>query len=251
MFKSFTTSQTKPTSYREEIVARKRLYRPYVTDGLKVYYDFANRASQQSGIAKAFNLAGDDATAIHYNGPVYTPNGNLTYMDYDGVDDKSLFTYDNSNVVDSITIEMITKITGYNGMMVGAATYDIWLNGGIGFNTGRGESRGITVAEANSNYNANTQFNYYTFVFKNDANESLIYINGELQTLAFVSGSAHNSPAVYDLTNATRANWMISSWPNGGQYANIDVAEFKLYDRELSAREVAYNYGVAKSRKGV
>ena len=251
MFKSFTTSKTKPTSYREEIVARKRLYRPYVTDGLKVYYDFANRASQQSGIARAFNLAGDDATAIHYNVPVYTPNGNLTYMSYDGVDDYSQFIYDNSNVVDSVTIEMITKINTFGGdMLTGTNNYDIYMPpAGMGFNTGRGESRGVLASYLNSNYDAQTKFNHYVFVFKNDPYESLMYINGELQTLAFINGSAH--AAAIDLTSTMRKTWGISSYYTGAYPANTDIAEFKLYDRELSAREVAYNYGVAKSRKGV
>ena len=186
---------------------------------------------------------------IHSNGPVYTPNGNLTYLSYDGVDDYSQFTYDNRDVVDSVTIEMITKINAYTRMMVGTERYDIWLQSGIGFNTGNSELRGITSSEATSKYNANTQFNYYTFVFKQNAYESLMYINGELQTLSFVLGVAHSTPR--DLTTLQRDDWRIASWINNGFNGNIDVAEFKLYDRELSAREVAYNYGVAKSRKGV
>ena len=251
MFKSFTTSQTKPTSYREEIVSRKSLYRPYVTDGLKVYYDFANRASQQSGIARAYNLAGDDATAIHYNSPTYTVDGALTHMAYDGVNDFSQFIYDNSNVVDSITIEMIVKINQYGkGMFTGTYGYDVYLVGGLGFNTGNGENRGVSESTLTSVYNANTQFNHYTFTFNNDANENLMYINGDLQTLSFVAGRSHH-PTPKDLTHSNFANWRIANWMLGGQNAYIDIAEFKLYDRELSAREVAYNYGVAKSRKGV
>ena len=254
MFKSFTTSQTKPTSYREEIVARKRLYRPYVTDGLKVYYDFANRASQQSGIARAFNLAGDDATAIHANGPVYTPNGNMTYMSYDAVDDLSRLYYDNAPDTTATTIEMITAIKGSGGMMVGTYSYGIWiLNGNMGINTGRGDARGLYSSELTNlgvSMSDGSNFNHYAFVFTDDPYDAKMYINGvDRTTQTFVAGSAHNSPAATDIS--TKSDWRIADWANGGQNSNINVAEFKLYDRELSAREVAYNYGVAKSRKGV
>ena len=257
MFKSFTTSQTKPTSYREEIVARKRLYRPYVTDGLKVYYDFANRASQQSGIARAYNLAGDDATAIHYNGPVYTPDGNLTYMAYDGIDDYSRTGIFSSDATDYITIETIMSVgdwinTDYVYQTTGDPCF-IWkvASGGgmMGVGTGSGEMVGLFASDwialgVTADIN---KFNHIVFVIGDNSSKAKIYVNGVQQTTEFTRGVLNGNYR----NPATWTEWSMGASSSGSANANIGLAEFKLYDRELSAREVAYNYGVAKSRKGV
>ena len=198
MFKSFTTSQTKPTSYREEIVARKRLYRPYVTDGLKVYYDFANRASQQSGIARAYNLAGDDATAIHYDGPVYTPDGNLTYMAYDGIDDYSRTGIFSSDATDYITIETIMSVgdwinTDYVYQTTGDPCF-IWkvASGGgmMGVGTGSGEMVGLFASDwiATGVTADITNFNHIVFVIGDNSSKTKIYVNGVQQTTEFTRG---------------------------------------------------------------
>ena len=257
MFKSFTTSQTKPTSYREEIVARKRLYRPYVTDGLKVYYDFANRASQQSGIARAYNLAGDDATAIHYNSPTYTVDGALTHMLYDGVDDYSRTGNFTNNSTGFLTIETVMSVgdwinTDYVYQATGDTTF-IWKVGSsggmMGVGTGSGEMVGLFASDwialgVTADIN---KFNHIVFVIGDNSSKAKIYVNGVQQTTVFTRGVLNGN---YRNT-ALMTDWSMGGSTSGTANANIGLAEFKLYDRELSAREVAYNYGVAKSRKGV
>jgi hypothetical protein len=260
MFKSFTTSQTKPTSYREEIVARKRLYRPYVTDGLKVYYDFANRASQQSGIARAYNLAGDDATAIHYNSPTYTVDGALTHMLYDGVDDYSRTGNFTNNSTGFLTIETVMSFgnftdTEYVFQATGATTF-LWKTaagggqiGQIGIGTGSGEMFGMFAPDwISAGVTADiNNFNHIVFVIGDNSSKAKIYVNGVQQTLQFTRGVLNGN---YRNT-ALMTDWSMGGSTSGSVPTNMGLAEFKIYDRELSAREVAYNYGVAKSRKGV
>ena len=156
MFKAFTTSQVKNTSYREERASLKRAYRPYITNGLKVYYDFANRVSQESGIARAYNLASDEATAIHYNSPTYTPNGNLTHILYDGVDDYSRTGTFTNNSTDFVTIEAVMSFGNFDQtelVFTNATTTPTYIwktsagGGQIGFGTGSGEIFGMFASD--------------------------------------------------------------------------------------------------------
>ena len=263
MFKSFTTSQTKPTSYREEIVARKRLYRPYVTDGLVNYYDWANRASRNPEVSdtRLYNLVegvGGTSTGILLNGPSYTTNERLIHDRHDGTNDITRFATDITG--GGITVEMVARIrTNANGEMLYVANrnnYDIYKVNGIGFNTYAGNVWGITSArmtELNLVGTSDSNWAYYTFFFPDNKDITLhakMYINGRQETLSDVVGSSSGQARSLNA-------WQVIGGDNpdlvrGVNYAiQADYAELRIYNRELSAREVAYNYGVAKSRKGV
>ena len=257
MFKSFTTSQTKPTSYREEITSRKELYRPYVTDGLKVYYDFANRASQQSGSSSAYNLASDEATATHYNSPTYTVDGALTHMLYDGVDDYSRTGIFTNNATDFVTIEAVMSFGNFTDtefvfQTTGNTNY-IWKTGAGGGQIGVGTGSGEIFGMFGSDWNAAgvtadiNNFNHIVFVMGDNSSKAKIYVNGVQQTLQFTRGVLNGN--VRDVSSWDE--WSMGGSTSGTVPANIGLADLKIYERELSAREVAYNYGVAKSRKGV
>jgi len=263
MFKSFTTSQTKPTSYREEIIARKRLYRPYVTDGLVNYYDWANRASRNPEVSdtRLYNLVegvGGTSTGILLNGPSYTTNERLIHDRHDGTNDITRFATDITG--DGITVEMVARIrTSNNSTMLYVANrnnYDIYKNNGIGFNTYQGNVFGITAArmtELNLVGTSDSNWAYYTFFFPDNkiiTEYAKMYINGREETLSNVIGNSSSSKKALNA-------WQVIGGDNpdlvrGVAYAmQVDYAELRVYNRELSAREVAYNYGVAKSRKGV
>jgi hypothetical protein len=172
------------------------------------------------------------------NGGNIVFNGTTSYADFTA----------NVGTTNAITVEMWVKTNSLSspvGMYFGFGLYNAWTNGGnIGYNTASGDQYGIP----------NTQVDYLGIlggwrhlVFVMNAGSKTnnkIYVNGESQSLSQIGGvfSSVNS-------NFNSGEGRISSWSNDFNWRmNMNVANFKIYKRELTQQEITNNFNSNNSR---
>ena len=213
--------------------------------GLVLHLDAANTASY-SGSGTTWNdLSGNgsnvtlsNTTFNNANGGSIVFNGTTSYADFTA-------NIGNTNVV---TVEMWVKtnsLTSPVGMYFGFGLYDAWTNGGnIGYNTSGGDQYGIRSSLVD--YLGIQEFwRHLVFVmYAGDKTNNKIYVNGESQSMSQIGGvfGSVNS-------NFNSGSGRISGWRNDGNWKmNMNVANFKIYNRELSQQEITNNYNANNSR---
>ncbi|MCX6821121.1 MAG: LamG domain-containing protein [Candidatus Aenigmarchaeota archaeon] len=111
-------------------------------------------------------------------------------------------------------------------------TYDFWIEAAscMGFNTGAGDSYGMTDLSA-----INTKWAYVTLVFFNGnyTGNNKIYINGVDQPLAQCDGTSHSG---------TAGSTVYMGRLGASYYFNGTIDEVKIYNSVLSAAEVLADY---------
>lgn len=150
----------------------------------------------------------------------------------------------------TITVELWVKTTSLNdGMYFGFNLYDIWTyGGGIGFNTATSDLYGISASQV-STLGIIGNWKHLVFVMKTDSYlNNKIYVNGVSQSLSQLAASQ----------NTANANFNSGSGLIGGWYANanfrsviMNLATFKVYDKELTAAQIQERYAAEKSRYGL
>ncbi len=152
----------------------------------------------------------------------------------------------NTNVV---TVEMWVKTNSLNAntgaMYFGFGLYDVWTyNGNIGYNTSAGDQYGITNARANT-LGIEGAWKHLVFIMNaGSKTNNKIYVNGTSETLAQLAGTFGSVNSNFN-SGAGR----ISSWRNDFNWLmNLNVASFKIYNRELSAQEIINNFNSTKQR---
>jgi hypothetical protein len=74
-----------------------------------------------------------------------------------------------------------------------------------------------------------------------------IYINAQNQSLSQVASSENSTNR-----NFNSGNGRISSWlADNNYYIPMDLAQFRIYNRALSATEIVQNYHATKKRYGL
>ena len=213
--------------------------------GLVLHLDAGNTASY-IGSGNTWNdLSGNgsnvtlsNTTFSSANGGSIVFNGTTSYADFTA-------NIGNTNV---ITVEMWVKtnsLTTPEGMYFGFALYDAWTNGGnIGYNTAGGDQYGINSTIVN-NLGIQGFWRHLVFVMYAGAKtNNKIYVNGESQTMTQIGGvfGSVNS-------NFNSGAGRISGWRNDGNWKmNMNVANFKIYNRELTQQEITNNYNANNSR---
>jgi hypothetical protein len=195
-----------------------------------------------------FDLSGNGNNGAITNGPAYSSSngGSLTF---DGVNDYVDFTA--PNLTTTTTIEMWAKLgSGYADKMVfGWNFYDVWCaSGHLGYNTGNGDVYGINSTQV-SNLGLVNNWKHYIFEMRSDVvyTNNKIYINSTQQSLGQVGGNEAPSNR-----NFNSGNGRISGWRASSDYViPMECSSFKVYNRALSAAEVAHNYNVTKGRFGL
>ena len=242
MFKSFTTSQTKPTSYREEIVARKRLYRPPVTDGLTLWLDPRN----YRGSGDWYDRSRVGGAAVLNNGVVH--NGD--YFTFDGVDDymrltRSDFTNAGFNYQE-ITVNMFFRNNGIGGNIITLEnSFELHSTP-----TGRVDYASNPWAWRYSADGAYPRNNWYMITYVHTLNNRQMYMNGEL---AYDNASTVNS-ADSGYLNAPKAEgWLTIAGRHAGDASNFggDIGSVYIHDRALSQREIQYMFDLDRGRYGI
>lgn len=213
--------------------------------GLVLHLDAGNPASY-SGSGTTWNdLSGNGSnvtlTSTTYNaanGGSIVFNGTTSYADFNA----------NIGSTNVVTVEMWVRtnsLTNPVGMYFGFGFYDAWTSGGnIGYNTSAGDLYGINSARVDY-LGIVGGWRHLVFVMYNGAKtNNKIYVNGESQTMNQVYGTFNTANASFN-GGAGR----ISSWRNDLNWRmNMNVANFKLYNRELTQQEITNNFNANKSR---
>ena len=218
---------------------------PYSSiDGLIFALDPANPKSYPGSGTGVTELSRISANVSLNSGVVYyaNPNG---YFQFDGVNDNIPFTLTNFGT--TITVEIWMKMKAFTeGMPFGFNAYDIYTGySAMGFNTGAGDSYGLTPAQIASLGLLN-QWKHYVFEMRSDVSytNNKIYINGKSQTLSQNGGNENASNR-----NFNSGLGKISGWLADGNYNQaMDVALFRVYNRALSSGEVLQNFNSLSKR---
>ncbi len=214
--------------------------------GLVLHLDAGNTTSY-SGSGTTWNdLSGNGSnvtlTSTSFdagNGGSIVFNGTSSYADFNA-------SIGNTSVV---TVEMWVKTNSLKApggaMYFGFGLYDAWTSGGnIGYNTASGDLNGMTSAKVDY-LGVVGNWRHLVFVMNAGANtNNKIYINGESQSLSQIQGSFSNVNSIFN-SGAGR----IASWRNDlGWLMNLNVASFKIYNRELAQQEITNNFNTSKTR---
>ena len=223
-----------------------------VTSGLALHYDIGNSVSYPGTGATVTDLAGNSAATL-YNGPTYASG----YLTFNGTN-QTLIT--NTSLASKVTTD-ITSIVMWaypmdNGVLlseVGTAALPNaagWhesqmemVGGTMKFGMWNGGSISTVVSSVSTPLNA-----WYHFAMVYDGTKLNTYVNGAAAgTNTFarqnpIEGGAdiHYAIAAADGTNM-----------GDGSYAAMRLGQFLVYDRALSADEVAGNFSAGRGTYGV
>jgi hypothetical protein len=221
-------------------------YPSVVTDGMALYFDAAS-AMSYSGSGSSWNdLSGRGNHGTLVNGPIFDANTNKGAFTFDGTNDYVDFSVPGVGTILSIEMWVRAKSFVSNGMFLGFHIYDVWTGfGALGYNTGASDVYGLTSTQV-ANLGLLNQWKHYVFEMRSDVSytNNKIYINGQNQSLSQVAGTENAS-----LRNFNSGNGRIGSWRSSNNfYMSMDHSQFKVYNRALSAAEVANNYNAMRGR---
>ena len=217
-----------------------------VSSGLVTYFDVANtRSYVGSGITVNGLISGIGFTLV--NGVGFGTTG-TSYFTFDGVDDNIPFSIPSPGT--TLSIEMWARIKAFaGGMPFGFDRYDVWTaNGAMGYNTAASDQYGLTSTQV-TNLGLVNQWKHYIFEMRTDVSYSnnKIYINGQNQSLSQVAGSESAGLRSFNSGNGRISSWLFS----GFFHISMDLAQFRVYSRALTAAEVLQNYNASKKRYGL
>jgi Concanavalin A-like lectin/glucanases superfamily len=214
--------------------------------GLVLHLDAGNTASY-SGSGTTWNdLSGNgsnvtltNTTYSSANGGSIVFNGTTSYADFTA----------NIGSTNVVTVEMWVKTNSLNAptgaMYFGFGLYDAWTSAGnIGYNTSAGDQYGFPSTQADYLGIVGGWRHLVFVMYAGAKTNNKIYVNGESQAMSQLAGT-------YTAANATfnAGAGRISSWRNDLNWRmNMNVANFKVYNRELTQQEITNNFNANKSR---
>jgi hypothetical protein len=170
------------------------------------------------------------------NGGSIVFNGTSSYANFNA----------NIGSTNTVTVEMWVKTNSLaNGMYFGFNKYDAFVNSGsIGFNTGNGDQYGMKSSRV-IELGIEGAWKHLVFVmYAGSKTNNKIYVNGESQTLEQVLGSFSNANAVFNNGSGRISSWRYDlTW-----IMNLNIASFKIYNRELTAQEITNNFNATSTR---
>lgn len=199
-----------------------------VTNGLFVYYDFANyRSYSGSGIIVNNLFSGYGATLV--NSPTYS-SSNSGYISFDGSNDYvqltlpaltnwsfSFWIY--NHTIPSSEKQLLSTYTDPTGLSMLSTKYNIW-NG-----------------STNTSTSSVAQSTWTNVVFTNSSGVgSSIFLNGVLDSSFATSNQIYSGDAQLLAINGTLRN------------TQAYLGSFLGYNRSLSSSEVMQNYNATKKR---
>ena len=215
--------------------------------GLVLHLDAGNPVSY-SGSGTTWNdLSGNGShvtltstTFNSANGGSIVFNGTSSYANFNA-------NIGNTNVV---TVEMWVKTNSLNvpngSMYFGFNLYDVWTKGGnIGYNTSGGDLYGLTSTRV-ENLGIEGAWRQLVFVMNSSStSNNKIYVNGVNQTALSQVFTGFNSANA----NFNSGVGRIAGWRNDLSWLmNLNVASFKIYNRELSQQEITNNFNASRQR---
>jgi len=221
-----------------------------VTDGLVFAIDAANRQSYPGSGTTANTLLGTSNATLHNGVAITTEKGGT--FNCDGATD-----YIQTQIPDlgnQATTDFWIKInltSGANIMLCGWRYYSIYCRntggGNMGFNTGNGDVYGISYSDITA-LGISNNWMHLVLVWNSNISytNNKIYINGELQTISQQQSSESTGYRNFNSGNFGIGCWNVAYTP--GLFSQPNLASAKIYNRELSAAEVAQNYNALKGR---
>jgi hypothetical protein len=231
---------------------------PYiVTDGLVFDMDFASTKCYAGSGRSCYdistsNIIGELGTAGLFQ-PVFNSSVNNKYFSFNGTTNNRLIRAPNSTLLDtqtpSVEVWIKTNAISQEGFWfekgVVNSQYSLFQNGSDILwrqNFGGTFNQLTMTTSAGAGINTSTWFQVVgTFI----TGSRKLYVNGILKNSDSQTGTiaTHNggmSIGVYGGYNGSR-----------GYYYNGDIAIVRVYNRELSATEILFNYNALKGRFGL
>lgn len=215
----------------------------YSNSGLVLNLDAGNTASYSGTGNTWYDLSGNgsnvtltNTTYNSSNGGSIVFNGTTSYADFTAA-------IGNTNVV---TVEMWVKTNAAtNGMYFGFNLYDVWTNGGnIGYNTSASDQYGFNSTQVDY-LGILGNWRHLVFVmYAVSKTQNKIYVNAESQTMSQISGTFGSVNSNFNSGNGRISGWRYDL----GWKTNMQVANFKVYNRELSAQEIRNNFNAESPR---
>ena len=217
----------------------------FSNSGLVLHLDAGNIASY-SGTGTTWNDLSGNGSDVILNGTSYSSanggsivfNGTTSYADFTA----------NIGSTNVVTVEMWVKtnsLTSPTGMYFGFGLYDAWTrDGNIGYNTSAGDQHGIPSAQVDYLGIVGGWRHLVFVMYAGAKTNNKIYVNSVSQSMSYSSGTFTAANAVFN-SGAGR----ISGWRNDASWKmNLNVANFKVYNRELTQQEIENNFNANKSR---
>ena len=214
-----------------------------ITEGLAISFDAGNTRSYSGSGTSVIGLVGGIGVTL-INGVGFGTTG-TNYFILDGTNDNIPFYV--PNVGTTLSIELWARIKSFSGGMIfGFSLYDVWTqNGAMGFNTAQADQYGLTSTQVN-NLGLLNQWKHYVFEMRSDVayTNNKIYINAQNQSLSQVASSENSTNRNFNSGNGRISSWLF----NDNYYIPMDLAQFQVYNRALSATEIFQNYNATKGR---
>ncbi len=169
-----------------------------------------------------------------------------------GFNGTSSYANFNANIgsTNVVTVEMWVKTNSLNtptgAMYFGFNKYDVWTKSAhIGFNTSGGDIYGLSDTRV-TNLGIEGAWKHLVFVMNSGTtSNNKIYVNSINQTSLTQVLSGFTAANANFNSGAGR----ISGWRNDAAWLmNLNVASFKIYNRELTAQEITNNFNSTKQR---
>jgi len=213
-----------------------------VTDGLVLCLDAADRNSYVSG-STTWNSVVGSTTGSLVNGPTFNTGSGGSIV-FDGVDDYVRLYPVNSTSSLSIDFFFRTTSTGVKLMtgMYNGGGPDWWI--GLSNNKANWSFGSPAKADITSSIAVNDgNIRHLSCTYDKSINSIFMYLNGVLQS------SANTIPSTVEQPGGNAA---IGTFGDLGSYYLLgNIYNYKIYNRALSASEVAQNYSAQKSRFGL
>lgn len=232
---------------------------PIVDSSLVFWLDAAQPVSY-SGVGNTWtSIVNSTYTGILNNGPIFkSTNGGI--ITFDGINDNVFFSSPGLTASTTVaTIEMVANIKQTGARMpFGFVSYDVYLLGGaMGYNTGASDSYGITAATVTS-LGLVGNWKHYTFVMKNNVNlttnpytSNKIYVNGTNQTLTQIANTQSGNTRTFNNGDGVISGWRNLDATTTTYRLAMDLAIFKIYNRELTEDEVQQNFNAVRRRYNI
>jgi hypothetical protein len=211
-----------------------------VTNGLVLALDAASQNSYPGSGTVWTDLSGNSNTGTLVNGPTFSTS-NSGYFTFNGTDQTA--TLASLNLQQNFTLDGWFNPNVLNG-------FAMFGQGVTGFRQGlhmwyiSDTSIRFGMYTNDTDFTVSTSIgNWYNMVFTYNNSSPYtkqMYING-----VAVSGTPQQAQSYYTGTGTFRLG---ATYGSGGNYGNGSYAGMKVYNRILSADEIAQNYNATKSR---
>jgi len=209
--------------------------KPIVTSGLVLCLDAANRKSYPGTGTTWTDLSGNGNTGTLTNGPTYS-GANGGSLVFDGSNDFVQKTSATANMSAGVTMEVIFKSTDLTSRAQGLMSWNsappyinLWCPG-----DGKLRFECFGAYSTTATFSNNT---WYHLVGTHENNDLNLYVNGSKVIFNVNQGGT--------LSSSYTANIVIGEFAG---YLSGNIAKASIYNRALTAAEVAQNFNALKSR---